>query len=124
MIDLPRPLMVTRTTRIGLETESLTGQLGEYFGVKDGVLVRSVEKDSPGEKAGLKAGDVIIKIDDDKVTRPRDISDAVRSADKKSVPVVIMRNKAQMTLNLELPERASSTPAVRRRAISVRERQL
>jgi serine protease Do len=124
MIDLPRPLMVTRTTRIGLETESLTGQLGEYFGVKDGVLVRSVEKDSPGEKAGLKAGDVIIKIDDDKVTRPRDISDAVRSADKKSVPVVIMRNKAQMTLNLELPERAGSTPAVRRRAISVREPQL
>ena len=39
-------------------------QLAEFFGVKEGVLVRSVNKGSAAEKAGIKAGDVIIKVDE------------------------------------------------------------
>ena len=106
-IDVPRPLMATRTTRIGVETESLSGQLSEFFGVKDGVLVRAVDKDSPAEKAGLKAGDVIVKVDDEKVSRPNEVSEALRSAwEKKSIPVLVVRNKKEVTLNLELPERS------------------
>jgi len=39
---------------LGVESESLSSQLAEYFGVKEGVLVRSVARGSPAEKAGLK----------------------------------------------------------------------
>jgi len=65
-MDLPFQVQ-TYSSVLGVQTESLTRQLGEYFGVKDGsgVLVRSVEKGSAAEKAGLKAGDVIVKADNE-----------------------------------------------------------
>ena len=51
------------------------------FGVKDGegVLVRSVEKGSAAEKAGLKAGDVIVRADNEKLTDRSDLSHILRN---------------------------------------------
>ena len=74
-MDLPFQIQ-TYSSVLGAQTESLTRQLGEYFGVKDGegVLVRSVEKGSAAEKAGLKAGDVIVKADNEKLTDRSDLS--------------------------------------------------
>ena len=74
-MDLPFQIQ-TYSSVLGVQTESLTRQLGEYFGVKDGegVLVRSVEKNSAAEKAGLKAGDVIVKADNEKLTDRSDLS--------------------------------------------------
>ncbi len=40
--DIPRIYTTLRTARLGVEAESLGPQLSEYFGVKEGVLVRSV----------------------------------------------------------------------------------
>ena len=125
-IDVPHPVMTMRTPRTGLETESLSGQLADFFGVKEGVLVRAVEKDSPGEKSGLKAGDVIVKVDGTRVSRPRDLTDEMRSTgDKKTVPLQVVRNKKEMTLNLELPERARiEAPRAPRRAVPIRQERL
>ncbi len=60
----PRGLHVVhaRSARLGVGIEELTPQLAEYFGTKDGVLVTSVEPDTPAAKAGLKAGDVITSV--------------------------------------------------------------
>jgi S1-C subfamily serine protease len=45
-------------------------------------------------------------VDNRTVSRPRDVSDELRSSwDKKTVPVVVMRSKKELTLNVELPER-------------------
>lgn len=57
---------------LGVHLDALNGQLGEYFGVKDGagVLVKEVEPDSPAAKAGLRAGDVIVKAGDADVASP------------------------------------------------------
>src|SRR5580704_11146521 len=56
--DMPRSLMMWQSRTLGVESEPLSGsQLGDYFGAKDGVLIRSVIKGSAAEKAGLKAGD-------------------------------------------------------------------
>jgi serine protease Do len=104
-LDVPKPLMTVRTTRVGLETESLSDQLAEFFGVKQGVLVRSVERNSPAEKAGLRAGDVIISIDGQEIRAARDISRRLRESwEKKTVPLQVVRNKKELTLHLELPE--------------------
>ena len=43
------------------------GSSREYFGVKEGVLVRAVAKNSAAERAGIKAGDVITRVDDAKI---------------------------------------------------------
>src|SRR5271165_2710639 len=60
---------VRSSLRSGLMVENLTPQLGEFFGAKNGngVLVRSVEKGSRAEKAGLRAGDVITRVGDQPV---------------------------------------------------------
>jgi Trypsin-like serine proteases, typically periplasmic, contain C-terminal PDZ domain len=61
MPDMPRPYMSWRSSMLGIEAESLDSQLAQYFGVKQGVLVRSVVRGSAAEKAGFRAGDVILK---------------------------------------------------------------
>jgi serine protease Do len=49
---------------IGIVIQRLTSDLAKHFNISDerGILVSEVTKDSPGEKAGLKQGDVITKL--------------------------------------------------------------
>ena len=48
---------------LGVQIQRLDGQLADYFGAKDGgVLVTEVIEGSPAEKAGMKAGDVILSV--------------------------------------------------------------
>lgn len=99
MPDLPRGIMMWRTSALGVEAESLKGQMAEFFGVKEGVLVRSVMKDTPAAKAGIKAGDVILKVDDTKVAAPSDISSAIRSGrDKKTFTILLIRDRKEITV--------------------------
>src|SRR5271157_4513505 len=53
---------VTARPRLGIDAEDLNGQLGTFFGAPEGegILVRDVSSGSVAEKAGLKAGDVIV----------------------------------------------------------------
>jgi serine protease Do len=106
MPDLPSPMMSWRTTVLGIEAESLGEQLAEYFGVKEGVLVRTVFKDSPAEKAGIKAGDVITKVGEDKVASPQELSHRLRQArrDQKTVALTLVRNRKEMTVTVSLAE--------------------
>lgn len=104
MPDLPHSFMSWRSSALGAEVESLEGQLAEYFGVKEGVLVRSVSKGSNAEKAGIKAGDVIVRIDDTKVASPSDLSSRIRTLRGKPVPMVLMRDRKEMTLSVTLDD--------------------
>ena len=109
--DVPRAYMSWQSGMLGVEAESLTPQLAEFFGVKDGVLVRSVGKDTAAEKAGIKAGDVITKVDEGKVTAPRDITGAIRSLkEKKTFPVTVVRNRKETTLSVTLEQPARTPP--------------
>jgi hypothetical protein len=70
-------LMETRPGRLGLTYQKLSGQLARYFKVDDGaLLVTEVETDGPAAKAGLKAGDVIVKLNGKAVD---DVSDVRRT---------------------------------------------
>jgi serine protease Do len=102
--DLPRSFLSWRSAMLGVEAESLEGQLAEYFGVKDGVLVRSVLKGSAAEKAGIKAGDVITRVDNSKVATPADLSNRLRSLRNQSVPVVLMRDHKEMTISVTIDD--------------------
>jgi len=104
MPDIPRSVMSWQSSMLGIEAESLDGQLAQYFGVKEGVLVRSVSGGSVAEKAGIKAGDVIVRIDDSKVATPADVSNRVRSLRGKPIPIVVMRDHKEVPLTLTLAE--------------------
>ena len=101
MPDVPRTIQGLRSPMLGVEAESIDGQLAQFFGVNEGVLVRTVMKGSPAEKAGIKAGDVILRVDEAKVTTPAEISAHLRAAHGKPVPVAIMREHKEMSMTVE-----------------------
>jgi serine protease Do len=106
-MDIPLEIP-TYSAILGVQTENLTRQLGEYFGVKngEGVLVRSVEKSSVAENSGLKAGDVIIRADNEKLTDRSDLNHILRSHRAAGkMTLVVMRDKHEQTLTITLPER-------------------
>jgi membrane-associated protease RseP (regulator of RpoE activity) len=110
MSDFDFPVSVTVVhsgMRSGLMIENITPQLGDFFGVKDGkgVLIRSVEKGSYAERAGFRAGDVIVRVNNQPVHDTSDFSHALRSHGKGTVTVGIVREKKEQTLTLPLPER-------------------
>ncbi|HZU30983.1 MAG TPA: PDZ domain-containing protein [Candidatus Angelobacter sp.] len=109
-MDIPVMPLQMYSSALGVQTENLTRQLGEFFGVKDGegVLVRSVEKGSAGEKAGLKAGDVIVKADNEKLTDRTDLTHILRNhRTGGKVTLVVMRDKHEQTFTVTLPDRSS-----------------
>ena len=61
---------------LGVQVKGLSDQLQKYFEVENGVLIEEVMQDSPAEKAGLKAGDVVTSINERKI---EDAEDLVRT---------------------------------------------
>jgi serine protease Do len=57
--------------RIGVQIQEVSAQLADSFGLDRprGALVGAVENDGPGAKAGIKAGDVIVKVDGRNIDR-------------------------------------------------------
>ena len=107
MPDIPRTFMSWRSPILGIESESLNPQLAEFFGVKEGVLVRSVNRGSAAEKAGFKAGDVIIKVDGERVTTPKEISSILQeSRSKGSISVIVVRHQKEMSLSVTVEQAA------------------
>jgi serine protease Do len=90
----------------GLVVDSLTPQLGEYFGVKngEGVLVKSVEEGTPAKAAGFKAGDVIVRVNNQKVADRGDWRSAVRNNRAGKLTVGIVRDRREQNLTISLPE--------------------
>ncbi len=98
--------------RLGIDAEDLSGQLGSYFAAPEGegVLVREVNSGSPAEKAGLKAGDVITKLNDERIRTVADLREKLSAKrDEKTVRLEIFRNRSEMNLTVELPPPAEKT---------------
>lgn len=98
LVNPPRVLLAPGATAMGIQAETVDGQLADFFGVKEGVLVRSVEKGSAAEKAGIKAGDVITRVADSTVATPADITRRLRA--NQSTPVTLMRDHREITVNV------------------------
>ena len=100
--------------RLGVQLMPLTDQLAATFGVKGGAMVTTVEADSPAGRAGLRAGDIIMSINNRTVDDVSDVLNEVnRARDGDSLAITVMRDRKEMTLNATIPER--ERPAVRRR---------
>ncbi|MGB5106711.1 MAG: PDZ domain-containing protein [Candidatus Zixiibacteriota bacterium] len=96
-----------KTTGIGVSMQSLSGDLGEYFGVPEGegALITEVMKDTPAEKAGLKVGDVVVEVNGEIVETPGDVSSELRGKDRgETVELTIVRDKAKQKVSLEIDE--------------------
>ncbi len=110
-LDIPVSVVIAHSSlRSGLMVENITPQLGDFFGVKsgNGVLVRSVEKGSRSEKAGFRAGDVIVRVNSQAVHDTSDFTRALRSTSGGTAAVTVVREKKEQNLNLTLPEKKDS----------------
>jgi len=103
-----KPWVAARPTRLGLRYMDLGEQLAAYFGVKqgEGVLVTSVEQDSPAAKAGLKAGDVILEFAGSTIGHGRDLREQVRDTKGgDEVTLKVQRQGKPVDLKVKLAER-------------------
>jgi len=94
--------------RLGITVEGLDDQLAEYFGVKEGLLVKSVVADSAAQKAGIKAGDVITAINGSKVYDASDLNRALdRLESSGEFTAEIVRDKKTQSLKGKVEARAT-----------------
>ena len=92
---------MTGSSYTGALVENMGPQLAEFFGSPGaGVLVHSVDADSPAAKAGLHAGDVVVRANSVKMATSSDWMKVVRENRGKSMEVVVLRDKKEQTLTL------------------------
>jgi serine protease Do len=112
-IDISNQLKDTgKITRgwLGVAIQELNKELAESFGMKNtnGALIAGVEKDSPADKGGLEAGDVITNFDGHPIVDSGDLPRVVGATKpNKSVDVVVLRKGKVKKLNFRLGEMPS-----------------
>ena len=87
---------------VGAIVEPLTAQMADYLGVQSGLMIKQVARKSAAEAAGLRAFDVILKVGSDGVNTTADWERALRSNQGKSVQVIILRDKKQQNVTLQV----------------------
>ena len=94
--------MLVSSSFTGAKLEVMGPQLAQFFGAQGsaGLLVRSVDTNSPAWAAGLRAGDVVVKVNSISVASGSDWSKTIRENKGKPVPVVVLRDKKEQTLTL------------------------
>ena len=107
--DLNGNMMMSMTGRgrLGVRIEDLNAELGEYFkgAAGKGVIVMGVNDDTPAKKAGMKAGDVITKVNDTAVANSEDLVSALRKLDAGPAKITVVRKGVAQTITVDLPER-------------------
>ena len=104
----PRPPSIERFVwamgnQLGVTANTLSDQLAEFFGTKHGVLVASVTDGSAADKAGVKAGDVIVSMNGKTVEDPADLRRHVLDAESgDEFTLGVIREKKSVTLKGKL----------------------
>jgi serine protease Do len=94
--------VIPKALYVGADVNPVRTQLADYFGVKSGtgLLVESVDDQSPAARAGLKAGDVVVKVDAQPMTSRNDWLKAIRNHRGQQVQLTVMRNKQELVLTM------------------------
>lgn len=94
--------VIPKALYVGADVNPVRTQLADYFGVKSGtgLLVESVDYQSPAARAGLKAGDVVVKVDSEPMTSRSDWLKAIRNHRGQQVQLTVMRNKQELVLTM------------------------
>jgi serine protease Do len=101
---------------LGVSIQPLTPELAKGFGLREakGVLISDVVQDSPAERAGIAAGDIVTEFDKKKVDTPQDLQKAVAAtAPGKGVPVKVWRDKTEKTLEIKIGETPDDSVALK-----------
>ncbi len=104
--------------RIGVVIQPVTKELADSFGLQkpQGALVSSVEKGGPAEKAGVEAGDVILRFDNKPVSSSEDLPRVVGGTKPGArVPMQVWRSKASREVQVTVAELQEDRTAQQKR---------
>ena len=93
---------------VGALVEPLTSQMADYLGVPSGIMIKQVARRSEAAAAGLKAFDVVVKVGAEAISTTADWDRALRANQGKPVPVLILRDRKQQTVNLQVDSKHKS----------------
>jgi serine protease Do len=96
-----------RHGRIGVVIQDVNAQLAQSFGLDrpKGALVNSVEKGGPGDKAGLKPGDIILQANDKAIDHDYELPVMISQLEPdKSVTLQVWRNRKTENVSVKLGE--------------------
>jgi S1-C subfamily serine protease len=93
--------------KIGIHTLKVTKHLARYYGLaaSEGAIVAFVEPYSPADEAGLRRGDIIERIDENKISEPSEIAAHIRKkkiGDK--ITIAINRNGKTTNISVQLDD--------------------
>jgi serine protease Do len=94
--------MVWKNMLLGFDYEPLSAQLAQFFGVRQGALVRSVDAGSPADKSGLKAGDILTRVAGQLISTPRDLGAALRMDQHGLRPLSVDVTREHKTVNVQI----------------------
>jgi len=105
----PQPFEWSVETRkyIGVYCNELNRELAEHFGVKEGtgLLVSRLTEGGPAEKAKVKIGDVIVKVDGKRIGTVNELLDVVQAKEKGAkIKLEIVRDGKTTSLDVEVQE--------------------
>ena len=95
----------TKRGWLGVRIQEVTKEIADVEKLKkpEGALVASVGKNSPADKSGIKAGDIILEFDGKKINTMKKLPNVVASTEVgKSVELKIWRNKKLISKRLVL----------------------
>ena len=95
---------------IGVYCSELNRELAEHFGVKEGaaLIVNRLTEGGPAEKAKLRVGDILVRVDGKRVETVNELIDMVQDKPKgEKVKLEVLRDKKAMTFEVEVAEEES-----------------
>ncbi len=111
--DLPRAIRLAGHPGgyLGVRSIEMTPELRQHFGApkESGVLVGTVEADSPAAKAGVQVGDIITAVDGEAIDSTRELSRSVRHhKEGDRVRIDLLRDRSRKSLSATVVERKDS----------------
>ena len=105
VVDQLKQFGETRRGWLGVRIQAVTDDIAESLGLKEakGALVAGISEGGPSAKAGIQAGDVIIRFDGKDVPNVRELPRMVAdTAIDKKVPVTVLRKGKEVTVDVQL----------------------
>ncbi len=74
----------------GLRVETLSEKIKENLGIDNGVLISQVEEDSPAAQANLQPGQIIVGVNQHRISSPQELKAAVQQANEQKSNLLLL----------------------------------
>lgn len=90
---------------LGIHVNNIPEHYKIALDIEYGVIVTEVEEDSPADKAGIKEGDIILSIKDEKIKDTEDLIYYVKKHPNEEVDIGILRKGKKISLKVKIGEK-------------------